>query len=144
MPYFLSPKVIYGKGALKRLSVELEGKGNRAAIITDRTLKEKCADLVESMKAAGYEVTIWDGVEADPTLDIALAASRFLLDSNPQWVIGFGGGSAIDTAKAAWVLYERPDLARWRSDQGHSTQGQAESAPESTVCGRPDDQRHRG
>jgi len=111
MPYFLSPKVIYGKGALKRLSAELEGKGNRAAIITDRTLKEKCTELVESVKAAGYEVTLWDGVEADPTLDISLAASRFLLDLNPQWVIGFGGGSAIDTAKAAWVLYERPDLA---------------------------------
>jgi alcohol dehydrogenase class IV len=111
MPYFLSPKVIYGKGALKRLSLELEGKGIRAALITDRTLKEKCAELVESLKAAGYEVKIWDGVEADPTLDIALAASRFLLESNPQWVIGFGGGSAIDTAKAAWVLYERPDLA---------------------------------
>jgi alcohol dehydrogenase class IV len=111
MPYFLSPKVIYGKGALKRLSAELEGKGARAAIITDRLLKEKCAELAESLRAAGYEVTLWDGVEADPTLDIALAASRFLLESNPQWVIGFGGGSAIDTAKAAWVLYERPDLA---------------------------------
>ncbi|MFN3077837.1 MAG: iron-containing alcohol dehydrogenase [Alphaproteobacteria bacterium] len=111
MPYFLSPKVIYGKGALKRLSAELEGKGDRAAIITDRILKEKCAELVESVRAAGYQVTLWDGVEADPTLDIALAASRFLLESNPQWVIGFGGGSAIDTAKAAWVLFERPDLA---------------------------------
>ena len=111
MPYFLSPKVIFGKGALKRLSAELEGKGNRAALITERILKEKCTELVESIRAAGYEVTLWDGVEADPTLDIALAASRFLLESNPQWVIGFGGGSAIDTAKAAWVLYERPDLA---------------------------------
>ena len=38
MPYFLSPKVIYGKGSLKRLSAELEGKGSRAAILTDRTL----------------------------------------------------------------------------------------------------------
>jgi alcohol dehydrogenase class IV len=111
MPYFLSPKVIYGKGALKRLSVEMGGKGDRAAIITDHTLKEKCADLVESVRAAGYEVTIWDQVEADPTLGITLVASRFLLESNPQWVIGFGGGSAIDTAKAALVLYERPDLA---------------------------------
>lgn len=111
MPYFLSPKVIFGKGALKRLSLEMDGKGNRAAIITDRILREKCNELVEGLKAVGYEVKIWDGVEADPTLDIALTASRFLLDFNPQWVIGFGGGSAIDTAKAAWVLYERPDLA---------------------------------
>jgi alcohol dehydrogenase class IV len=111
MPYFLSPKVIYGKGVLKRLSAELEGKGHRAAIITDRTLKKKCTELVESLREAGYEVTLWDEAEADPTLDLTLTASRFLLDFNPQWVIGFGGGSAIDTAKAAWVLYERPDLA---------------------------------
>jgi alcohol dehydrogenase class IV len=111
MPFFLSPKVIFGKGAIKRLSAGLEGKGTRAAIITERGLKEKCGELAEGVRAAGYEVTVWDGVEADPTLEIALAASSFLLDSNPQWVIGFGGGSAIDTAKAAWVLYERPDLA---------------------------------
>ena len=76
MPYFLSPKVIFGKGALKRLSLELEGKGNRAALITDLTLKEKSAELVESIRTAGYEVKIWDEVEADPTLDITLAASR--------------------------------------------------------------------
>jgi alcohol dehydrogenase class IV len=111
MPYFLSPKVIFGKGAMKRFASELAGKGNQAAIITDRTLKDKCTELIELLKAAGYEVKIWDEVEADPTLDIALAASRFLLEANPHWVIGFGGGSAIDTAKAAWVLYERPDLA---------------------------------
>ncbi len=111
MPYFLSPKVIFGKGAFKRLSLELEGKGDRAVLITDRILKDKCNELVEGLRTVGYEVKIWDGVEADPTLDIALTASRFLLDSQPQWVIGFGGGSAIDTAKAAWVLYERPDLA---------------------------------
>jgi alcohol dehydrogenase class IV len=96
---------------VKRFAAELEGKGERAVIVTDRILKDKCADLMEALKAVGYDVRIWDGVEADPTLDVALAASRFLLEANPQWVIGFGGGSAIDTAKAAWVLYERPDLA---------------------------------
>ena len=110
MPYFQSPKVIFGKGAFKRLALELEGKGDRAALITDPIMKEKCTELTEGLTAAGYAVTVWDGVEADPTLDLALAASRFLLDCTPQWVIGFGGGSAIDTAKAAWVLYERPDL----------------------------------
>ncbi len=111
MPYFQSPKVIFGKGAFKRLALELEGKGERVGLITDTIMREKCAELTEALTTAGYTVTVWDQVEPDPTLDIALAASRFLLDCNPQWVIGFGGGSAIDTAKAAWVLYERPDLA---------------------------------
>jgi len=50
MPYFFSPKVIYGKGALKRLSAELEGKGSRAAIITDRTLRRNAPNW---LKASG-------------------------------------------------------------------------------------------
>ncbi len=144
MPYFLSPKVIYGKGALKRLCAELEGKGSRAAIITDRTLKEKCAELAEGLKAAGYEVTLWDGVEADPTLEIALAASRFLLESNPQWVVGFGGGSAIDTAKAAWVLFERPDLASGDLTKAILPKVKLNLRQKGAVRGGSDDQRHRG
>jgi len=111
MPYFLSPKVLFGKGSLKRLGPEMEGKGSRAVLITDKTMVEFADRLVETVKNAGFEVKIWDGAEQDPSIEVALAGSRVLLDFEPQWVIGFGGGSAIDTAKAAWVLYERPELA---------------------------------
>lgn len=111
MPYFLSPKVIFGKGALKRLGPEIEGKGDRAMMITDKNMVRYSEKIVEIFKEAGYEITVWDGAESDPTIEVAIAGSKALLDFGPQWVIGFGGGSAIDTAKAAWVLYERPDLA---------------------------------
>ncbi len=111
MPYFLSPKVLFGRGSLKRLGPEMEGKGNRAVLITDKTMAGSTGRLVETIKNAGFTVKIWDGAESDPSIDVALAGSRVLLDFEPQWVIGFGGGSAIDTAKAAWVLYERPELA---------------------------------
>lgn len=111
MQYFLSPKVIFGNGALRRLGPELAGKGGKAVVISDKTMVKFIDKLVETVKTAGYEVKIWDGAEPDPSIETALAGSKVLLDFNPQWVIGFGGGSAIDTAKAAWVLYERPDLA---------------------------------
>jgi len=111
MPYFLSPKVLFGKGALERLGPEIEGKGSKAVLITDNTMVRFCQRLVETFKDAGYEIEVWDGAKQEPSVDVALAASKVLLDFEPQWVIGFGGGSAIDTAKAAWVLYERPDMA---------------------------------
>ncbi|OPX38285.1 MAG: hypothetical protein B1H12_02765 [Desulfobacteraceae bacterium 4484_190.2] len=110
MPYFISPKVLFGKGALKRLGPEIKGQGTRAVLITDKTMVKYTGKIVETVRNAGFEVKIWDGAESDPAIEVALAGSRVLLDFKPQWVIGFGGGSAIDTAKAAWVLYERPDL----------------------------------
>jgi alcohol dehydrogenase class IV len=111
MPYFISPKVLFGKGSLKRLGPEIEGTGNRALLITDKTMVEFVGPLVETLENAGFKIRIWDGAQPDPSVEVALACSRVLLDFEPQWVVGFGGGSAIDTAKAAWVLYERPDLA---------------------------------
>jgi alcohol dehydrogenase class IV len=89
----------------------MEGKGSRAVLITDKTLVKFSDSLVETIRKAGFTLKIWDGAEPDPSIESAIAGSKVLLDFEPQWVIGFGGGSAIDTAKAAWVLYERPDLA---------------------------------
>jgi alcohol dehydrogenase class IV len=111
VPYFLSPKVIFGRDALKRLGPELEGKGKRAFVITDKNLLKSSRKVSDVLVDAGYQVRAWDGAEPDPSTEVAIAGGQFLSEFAPDWVIGFGGGSAIDTAKAAWVLYERPDLA---------------------------------
>ena len=110
MPYFRSPKILFGEGMLRRIGIELEGKGSRAVLITDKTMAKQSDQLVEAVTNAGYEVRIWDGAEPEPSIEVAVAGSKALQDFEPQLVIGFGGGSAIDTAKAAWLFYERPDL----------------------------------
>lgn len=111
MPYFFSPKILYGKGMLKRLGSEIAGHGNKAIIITDKIMAKTSDQLVETIKTAGYEVKIWDGAEPDPSVEVAQAANKALIAFEPQLVVGYGGGSAIDTAKAAWVLYENPEVA---------------------------------
>ena len=112
MPYFISPKVLFGKGSLKRLGPEMEGKGGKALLITDKTMVEFAGGLVETLENAGlYGQNMGRRRNLILLSGAALAAGKALLAFEPQWVIGFGGGSAIDTAKAAWVFYERPDLA---------------------------------
>jgi len=117
MPYFLSPRILFGRGILRRLGAELEGKGDKAVIITGKVVVKLVDRLVEVVGNAGYDIKVWDGAEPEPSVEGALAASSVLLDFKPQLVIGFGGGSAIDTAKAAWLLYERPDLAGTELDK---------------------------
>ncbi|MEE8390241.1 MAG: iron-containing alcohol dehydrogenase [Anaerolineae bacterium] len=109
MWYFKSPEIVFGEGALDALD-ELEGQ--RALIVTDATLVE--LGLVDKVKAhldkAGIETHVFDGVEPDPTVQTVRRGVEVAQAFEPDWIIGLGGGSPIDAAKAIWVLYERPDL----------------------------------
>jgi len=110
MAYFKSPKILFGKDMLKRLGLELKGRGDKAVIITSKTMALHAGPLTEAIRNAGFQVKTWDGAEPEPSVQLAVDGCKVLSEYGPQWVVGFGGGSAIDTAKASWVLYARPDL----------------------------------
>ena len=109
MWYFVSPQIVFGEGALDALD-ELEGR--RALIVTDAMLVK--LGLVDKVKAhldtAGIEVHVFDQVEPDPSVQTVRRGAQVAQEVKPDWIIGLGGGSAMDAAKAIWILYERPDL----------------------------------
>ena len=109
MWYFVSPQIIFGEGALDALD---ELAGHRALVVTDATLVQ--LGLVEQVKThlvrAGIEVHVFDAVEPDPSVQTVRQGVQVAQDYEPDWIVGLGGGSPMDAAKAIWVLYERPDL----------------------------------
>jgi len=109
MWYFVSPEIVFGEGALDALD-ELEGQ--RALIVTDGTLVK--LGMVDKVKAhldkAGIEAYVFDAVEPDPSVQTVRRGAQVAQEYEPDWIIGLGGGSPMDAAKAIWVLYERPDL----------------------------------
>jgi len=109
MWYFVSPEIVFGEDALDALD-ELEGRC--ALLVTDGTLVE--LGLVDKVKAhldkAGIEVHVFDAVEPDPSVQTVRKGVEVAQEIEPDWIIGLGGGSPMDAAKAIWVLYERPDL----------------------------------
>ena len=109
MWYFVSPEIVFGEGSLDALD-ELEGQ--RALIVTDGTLVK--LGLVDKVKAhldtAGIEARIFDAVEPDPSVQTVRKGVQVAQEYEPDWIVGLGGGSPMDAAKAIWVLYERPDL----------------------------------
>jgi len=109
MWYFVSPQIIFGEGALDAID-ELEGR--RALVVTDATLVQ--LGLVDRVRVhldrAGIEMRIFDAVEPDPSVQTVRQGVQVAQEYGPDWILGLGGGSPMDAAKAIWVLYERPDL----------------------------------
>jgi alcohol dehydrogenase class IV len=55
-------------------------------------------------------VHVFDAVEPDPSVQTVHRGAEVAHEIEPDWIVGLGGGSPLDAAKAIWVLYERPDL----------------------------------
>jgi alcohol dehydrogenase class IV len=108
MWFFNSPKIIYGRESIDQLANPLYVTGTKAFIVTDKDLvKLKMVDIVTSkLKDGNIEYKIFDGVLPDPPVSVVMAGAKECAKYAPDLIIGFGGGSAIDTAKAIWVLYE--------------------------------------
>ncbi|KUR76380.1 iron-containing alcohol dehydrogenase [Novosphingobium sp. FSW06-99] len=104
-----------GAGALKELPEALAQLGLRApAILTDPWLAGSGAlDRVLGILAqAGVPARAFGEVSPDPTVASVDAAVAFVVAGAHDCVIGFGGGSAIDTAKAVAVLAARGGTMR--------------------------------
>ena len=109
---FITPRQIYyGPGALESLSTM---SGHRALIVTDSGVRDLgLVDRTEKiLHTNNIETQVFDKVEPDPSKNTAWNAFSLAQDFKPDLFIGLGGGSSIDVGKAAWVLYEHPDLAK--------------------------------
>lgn len=62
------------------------------------------------LKEAGMEVTFFEGVEPDPSVETVMKGAKAMTDFGPDWIVAIGGGSPIDAAKAMWAFYEYPDV----------------------------------
>ncbi|MFG1396456.1 iron-containing alcohol dehydrogenase [Xanthobacter sp. VTT E-85237] len=99
-----------GAGTTSELPAALAQLGLKApAIITDDYLmKSGGADRIATTLAAkGMTARIFSGVVPDPTTSSVNAALQFVAEGQHDCVVGFGGGSSIDTAKAVAVLAAR-------------------------------------
>ena len=110
MWYFRSPEIVFGQDALDHLAYL---KGRRAFIVTDPVVVR--LGFVDRVKAkltqAGLTCDVFDQVEPEPSLQTVQRGAELMLEKEPDWIVGLGGGSAMDAAKAMWILYERPDIA---------------------------------
>lgn len=104
----LTPReLLIGGGSLAQLPALLARLGvARPLLVIDPTiLRLGLADAsLAALAAAGREGVVFSDVVEDPTDVSVLAAAALIRETARDGVIGFGGGSAIDTAKGAAIV----------------------------------------
>jgi alcohol dehydrogenase len=111
----LPREIRIGAGAIDQLPDVVIGLGSaRPLLITDGFLASGGAPerLVQSLAAAGLDADYFDGTVPDPTTASLESGLRAVRDHGADLLIGFGGGSPMDTAKALALLAVRGGTMR--------------------------------
>ena len=106
--------LVFGCGAANRIG-ELVSRQSirRAVLVTDRNLVAAglAATLLASLSEAGVHVDLFDGGEAEPSLETAARAAEHARQCRPDAILALGGGSNMDLAKVIAVLVTHGGVA---------------------------------
>ncbi len=105
--YYIPTKVLFGPGSLEELGREpLPGKKALICVTGGGTLRRlgHVERVVSLLAENGVESVVFDGVQPNPNTAGVMKAAALGKKHNVDFVIGFGGGSSIDTAKATAVV----------------------------------------
>ena len=101
-----------GPGVTGEIGGDLRGLGcGRVLIITDPRMAElsPVAVVADSLRDAGIAATVYDRVRVEPTDESFKDAIDFAIEGRFDGFVAVGGGSSIDTAKAANLYSTYPD-----------------------------------
>ena len=107
MRFFVPTDIYVEKDCVKNHAKNILAVGKRALIMTGRhsaVANGSLNDVTEILKAREVPYQIFNEVEENPSTDTVGKATQIAREFNADFIIGIGGGSAIDAAKAAALL----------------------------------------
>ncbi|MDR1446781.1 MAG: iron-containing alcohol dehydrogenase [Treponema sp.] len=124
--YFAPTEIFFGWGCLSQIGDIAARYSKKALVVTGHSSPSGAAlygRVREYLAGAGVEAAHFDGVIPNPTTGVVSAGARMAKDFGARLVIGLGGGSSMDAAKAIAVEATHPGTA-W--DYLHYTSGPTE------------------
>ena len=104
--YFQPTEILFGKGRLQELGAIASRFGNRALLVTtpEESATKPMFNLTKNiLKKAGIKVEHFSQVQPNPTIDNISEGAKIAADFQAELIIGIGGGSSMDSAKAIAV-----------------------------------------
>lgn len=109
MLYYMPTKVYQEADCVKKHGKELASIGQKALVVTGRSSAVKSGalkDVTDVLEKYGTDWYIYDKIEENPSIETIMTARDYGLSVQADYVIGIGGGSALDAAKAIALMIE--------------------------------------
>jgi alcohol dehydrogenase class IV len=126
-------RIVHGKGAIRELPAELKRVGaTKALLVTDKGILQAglLRFVAPLLDAAGVKFTPFTNVDANPTEKNALDGIEAYRAAGADAIVGVGGGSPLDVAKAIRLLVNHePPLIQYDDAAGGDTKITAQMPP---------------
>ena len=112
MNFYMPAKVFSEENCVQSHSAELASLGSRALIVTGKSSARRCgafADVTAALKKHGVTWVEFAEVEENPSVETVMKARDLGCLEKTDFVIGIGGGSPMDAAKAVALMIRHAD-----------------------------------
>lgn len=107
-------KVSCGEGIIAQSASAFSARGTKALIVTGKhsaALSGALPDITAVLESVNIAYTIYDGIGQNPLISACHEAGQTAREIEADFIIGVGGGSPMDAAKAAAIYASNPALA---------------------------------
>ena len=101
--FILPTKIVFGVGEINRVGKEAEKLGRRPLLVTGKTSMQRLGILdkvISLLEQEGLEVVLYDKIEPNPRVTTIDEGGQLAKSEGCDFIIGLGGGSPMDAAKA--------------------------------------------
>ncbi len=112
MNFYMPAKVYSEENCVMNHAAELAALGTRALIVTGKSSARRCgafADVTQALEKYGVSWVEFAEVEENPSVETIMRARKVGCKVEADFVIGIGGGSPMDAAKAVALMMRHPD-----------------------------------
>ena len=113
MRFFVPTDLRIGENIVQQAAASFVELGERCLILTGRQSAKASgalADLCAVLQEQQIEYTVYDRVCQNPTVDMCQEAGLVAMQMHAPFIVGVGGGSVLDAAKAAAVFAANPHI----------------------------------
>ena len=120
--FYMPARVLVGEGIVAENAGLLAELGARCLLVTGKNsarVSGALEDAVSALESRGVAWSVYDGIGQNPLLSSCWEAGKAAREFGADFILGIGGGSPLDAAKAAAVYAADPELSPRDIYAGH-------------------------